>query len=154
MDWLRDLKSRASRWYIFMDMSVSLFGAILQLVLSLLSAIDIINEISSVLNFGLKGIMVVLAGLIFVRDMYLMVRRYHRAFIKWRRSNFSVVLVLPKDGASANGSSPSPGPQPPSSKPPNPLPSALNCTTAANNNATAVTTGTHQDSQTTENGFA
>ncbi|KAK8772363.1 hypothetical protein V5799_024393 [Amblyomma americanum] len=156
MDWLRDPSSQANRWYILVDMSLSLFGAVMLLVSAWLSAVEIISGISSVLGCVLIGIIVVLAGLICVADIYLMVRHHHQALIQWRQSNWGVRLVLPSgmpDGAAsaeASGTPPGPPPPPPlpPSEPPASVPPALNSTTAAN--AATTDAVTSQDSQSTD----
>ncbi|CAN7982690.1 unnamed protein product, partial [Ixodes hexagonus] len=105
--------SQANRWYILVDMSLSLFGAVMLLVSAWLSAVEIISGISSVLGCVLIVVIVVLAGLICVADIYLMVRHHHQALLQWRQNNWGVRLVLPAPEV-LGGSSPDPrGTQPP-----------------------------------------
>lgn len=120
-DWLRDPGSQANRWYILVDMSLSLFGAMMLLVSAWLSAVEIISGISSVLGCVLIVVIVVLAGLICVADIYLMVRHHHQALLQWRQNNWGVRLVLPPSDTATGPTPDVAGPQPP---PPPPQPSS------------------------------
>ncbi|KAH7951410.1 E3 ubiquitin-protein ligase MARCHF3 [Rhipicephalus sanguineus] len=148
-DWLRDPSSRANRWYILVDMSLSLFGAVMLLVSAWLSAVEMISGISSVLGCVLICVIVVLAGLICVADIYLMVRHHHQALVQWRQNNWGVRLVLPTD--SAVQSETARNPPPPPSEPPS---MSLNSTTATATgpaaNATTAATAPQQDSTATD----
>lgn len=146
-DWLRDPSSRANRWYILVDMSLSLFGAVMLLVSAWLSAIEMISGISSVLGCVLICVIVVLAGLICVADIYLMVRHHHQALVQWRQNNWGVRLVLPGESAATPETTESP---PPPSDPPS---GPLNSTTANGTTATSATTtpaAPRQDSTATD----
>ncbi|XP_029825455.1 E3 ubiquitin-protein ligase MARCHF3-like [Ixodes scapularis] len=117
-DWLRDPGSQANRWYILVDMSLSLFGAVMLLVSAWLSAVEIISGISSVLGCVLIVIIVVLAGLICVADIYLMVRHHHQALLQWRQNNWGVRLVLPASEILAGSPPGAMNAHPPQSPPP------------------------------------
>ncbi|KAL3245991.1 hypothetical protein MRX96_046828 [Rhipicephalus microplus] len=146
-DWLRDPSSRANRWYILVDMSLSLFGAVMLLVSAWLSAIEMISGISSVLGCVLICVIVVLAGLICVADIYLMVRHHHQALVQWRQNNWGVRLVLPGESAATPETAESP--PPPSDPPSGPLNSTTaNGTTSAS--ATTTPAAPRQDSTATD----
>ncbi|KAK8766879.1 hypothetical protein V5799_006336 [Amblyomma americanum] len=136
-------------------MSLSLFGAVMLLVSAWLSAVEILSGISSVLGCILISIIVLLAGLICVADIYLMVRHHHQALIQWRQNNWGVRLVLPNSLPEVAGSADARGlplglPPPPPSEPPTPLSFSLNSTTAASSDATTTTSAaTQQDWQAT-----
>ncbi|XP_077564791.1 E3 ubiquitin-protein ligase MARCHF2-like [Haemaphysalis longicornis] len=135
-DWLSDPNTQANRWYILIDMSLSLFGAVMLLVSAWLSAVEIISGISTVLGCAFIVVIVVVAGLICVADIYLMVRHHHQALLQWRQNNWVVRLVLPTSSApESSASDPTGGPQPP--QPPAPPAPA---SPAPNGAATAVTT--------------
>lgn len=147
-DWLRDPSSRANRWYILVDMSLSLFGAVMLLVSAWLSAVEMISGISSVLGCVLICVIVVLAGLICVADIYLMVRHHHQALVQWRQNNWGVRLVLPA-GVTESASPPEANrnPPPPPSEPPSvPLGGTTTAPATAGTPANTTTTAPQQDS--------
>lgn len=153
-DWLRDPSSRPNRWYILVDMSLSLFGGVMLLVSAWLSAVEMISGISSVLGCVLICIIVVLAGLICIADIYLMVRHHHQALVQWRQNNWGVRLVLPTGVTESAVPSETRGPPPPPPSEPPSMP--LNSTgtaaaTAPAANTTTTTAPQQQDSTATEN---
>ncbi|KAH6930522.1 hypothetical protein HPB50_014649 [Hyalomma asiaticum] len=151
-DWLRDPSSRANRWYILVDMSLSLFGAVMLLVSAWLSAVEMISGISSVLGCVLICVIVVLAGLICVADIYLMVRHHHQALVQWRQNNWGVRLVLPT-GVTESASPPETNrnPPPPPSEPPSvPLSGTTTAPATAGPPANTTSTAPQQDSTATD----
>ncbi|XP_077564274.1 E3 ubiquitin-protein ligase MARCHF3-like [Haemaphysalis longicornis] len=105
-EWLRDPNNHSNRCYILIDMFLSTFGAFMLLVSVWLLAGEIIRGLYSLQGCVLIGVIVALAGLICVADIYLMVNHHYRALLRWRQNNWVAHLVLPASIASESSASP------------------------------------------------